>query len=254
MQYGERNWTEIPDLTRLVVVVPLGSLEQHGHHLPLLTDSMIGDEIVRRAEDTLGDEAVFLPMLWPGASDHHRRFPGTVSLSNDTYARVLVDILESLIGSGFRRILMLNAHGGNVGPGQAALYEVQMRYRDEHDLWLAFATWFTVAAPQIAALDMLEQKRISHASELETSMILALRPELVRMDAARGANTPAPSDVRSASRVTVVRAFERLSVTGALGHPERATVEKGQALFDVAVNEVVSCVREVAAWEPLAPG
>lgn len=254
MQYGERNWTEIPDLTRLVAVVPLGSLEQHGHHLPLLTDSMIGDEIVRRAEATLGDEAVFLPMLWAGASDHHRRFPGTVSLSNDTYTRVLVDVLESLIGSGFKRILMLNAHGGNVGPGQAALYEVQMRYRDEHDLWLAFATWFTVAAPQIAALDVLEQKRVSHASELETSMILSLRPELVRMDAARGASTPSPSDVRLASRVTVVRAFERLSATGALGHPEQATVEKGQVLFDVAVNEIVSCVREVVAWEPFAPG
>ena len=85
-------------------------------------------------------------------------------------------------------------------------------------------------------------------------MILSLRPELVRMDAARGASTPAPTDVRLASRVTVVRAFEHLSATGALGHPEHATVEKGRALFDVAVNEVVSCVREVAAWEPFAPG
>ena len=153
-----------------------------------------------------------------------------------------------------KALVRLNAHGGNVGPGQAALYEVQMRYRDEHDLWLAFATWFTVAAPQIAALDVLEQKRVSHASELETSMILSLRPELVRMDAARGASTPSPSDVRLASRVTVVRAFERLSATGALGHPEQATVEKGQVLFDVAVNEIVSCVREVVAWEPFAPG
>jgi creatinine amidohydrolase len=254
MQYGERNWTEIPDLTDLVVVVPLGSLEQHGRHLPLLTDSMIGDEIVRRAEDALGDSAVFLPILWAGASDHHRRFPGTVSLRNDTYTRVLVDVLESLIGSGFKRILMLNAHGGNVMPGQTALYEVQMRYRDQDDLWLAFATWYTVAAPQIADLDILDQKRISHASELETSMILSLRPELVRMDAARGASTPAPSDVRLASRISVVRAFERLSETGALGHPERATVEKGQVLFDVAVKEVVACVREVATWEPFAPG
>ena len=158
MLYGELNWTQIPDLTDKVAVVPLGSMEQHGHHLPLLTDTLIGTEIVRRAEQALGDAALFLPMLWVGASDHHLRFPGTVSVHNATYTQMVKDILESLIGSGFRRIVLLNSHGGNVGPGSAALYEVQMRYRDEQDLWLVMATWFSLAAPQIAALEVLEQK------------------------------------------------------------------------------------------------
>src|SRR3978361_367235 len=109
MQLGDRGWTDIQQLVDRVVVVPLGSLEQHGHHLPLFTDSLIGTEVARRAEAELGDEALFLPMLWIGASYHHRTFPGTVSISNDVYTRVLVDMLESLISTGFRRIFLLTA-------------------------------------------------------------------------------------------------------------------------------------------------
>jgi creatinine amidohydrolase len=251
MWYGERNWTQILDLGDRVVVVPLGSMEQHGHHLPLLTDSLIGGEIVRRAEAALGDQAVFTPMLWVGASEHHRRFPGTISVSNDTYVRIVADMLESLIGSGFKRILLLNSHGGNVMPGRAALYEVQMRHRDERDLWLIMGTWFSLAAPEIAALPALEQKRVTHACELETSMILCLRPELVDLDAARGACRSSGSTFYS--RVTMVRPMEHTTVTGAYGHPEVATVEKGEALFDVAVDAVVACVRDIATWQTPVP-
>src|SRR6476620_5749522 len=102
MQLGELTWTAVAGPAGRVVVLPLGSLEQHGPHLPLLTDTLIGGEIARRAEAELGEAALFLPPLWVGASDHHRRFRGTVSLGNELYVRVLVDLLESLIGSGFR--------------------------------------------------------------------------------------------------------------------------------------------------------
>ena len=143
MQLGEQNWRDAGQLTHKVVVMPTGAFEQHGYHLPLLTDSLIGSEIARRAAMELGDEALFLPMLWIGASEHHRAFPGTVSLKNETYVRVLVEMLESLIGSGFRRIFLLNAHGGNIIPGQMAIYDVQLRFHKQMpDLWLAFSSWF----------------------------------------------------------------------------------------------------------------
>jgi creatinine amidohydrolase len=251
MLYGEHNWTQIPNLTDKVAVVPLGSMEQHGHHLPLLTDTMGCIEIARRAEQELGDMALFLPMLWVGASDHHLGFPGTISLHNATYTQVIEDILESLIGSGFRRIVLLNSHGGNAAPGSAALYEVEMRHREEKELWLVMATWFSLAAPQIAGIEALEQKRITHACELETSMILYLRPELVRMEAARGAHTPYPS--KFFNRVSVQRPFEFKSITGALGHPENGTPEKGETLLQVAVDQVVACIREIAGWPPILP-
>ena len=258
MQYGECNWRQAGDLTDKVVVLPLGSVEQHGHHLPLLTDSMIGAEIVRRAEEVLGDSALFLPMLWIGASDHHLGFPGTVSVSCDTYTRMLSEMLESLIGSGFRRIFVLNAHGGNVVAGELALYEVQMRHRTDSDLWLVLGTWFLLTAPQIASLEVLDQKRVSHAAEPETSMILRLRADLVDLEQARGGDSVNSSPFcRSVpggiGRVRVWRPFEQRSVTGALGHPELATPEKGEALFETVVAEVVACVRDIATWPEWEP-
>lgn len=258
MHLGERNWTEVAPLTDRVVVATLGSLEQHGHHLPLLTDTMIGTEIARRAEAELGDEALFLPPLWIGASDHHRAFTGTVSISNDVYVRVLVDMLESLIGSGFRRIFLLNAHGGNITPGRMALYDVQMRHRDKPELWLAFSSWWTIAAEQVAALTNVKQEMVTHACEQESSMILRLRPELVRKEAARGANIPFESafycpDFSRPSRVDVARAFDQLSITGAFGHPEIAEETKGESLFATAVQEVVAFIREYATWPQIDP-
>jgi creatinine amidohydrolase len=258
MHLGERGWTEIDAVKDRVVVLPLGSLEQHGHHLPLLTDSMIGTEIARRAEPLLGDEAVFLPMLWIGASDHHRAFPGTISIGNDLYVRMLVDMLESLIASGFRRVLLLTAHGGNLTPGSMAIYDVQSRHRDIPELWLALASWWQLAAERVAGLIKTRQESVTHACELETSMILRLRPDLTRMDAARGANIPFESaffvpDFHRQSRVEVARMFEQISETGAFGHPEVATAELGEALFQAAVDEVVAFVREFATWQPIEP-
>lgn len=258
MEYGERRWMEIPDLTDRVVVLPLGSLEQHGHHLPLLTDSMICDEIVARARMQLDDVALFLPLIWIGASEHHSRFPGTVSVSQETYTDLLDEIMESLISSGFTRILLLNAHGGNALPGRSALYRVQLRHRDRRDLWLVFATWFELAAQQIAAVPVLEQERVTHACELETSLVLHLRPELVDLAAAQGSRVSFESafyspDSRWTSRVTVTRPTDHISETGSYGYPELATAEKGGALLEVAVAEVVACVREVAAWAVFEP-
>jgi creatinine amidohydrolase len=258
MHYGERRWPQVPDLADRVVVLPLGSLEQHGHHLPLLTDSLICNEIVARAGAELGDLALFLPLVWVGASEHHNRFPGTVTVSHATYVDMLDDMMESLIRSGFKRILLLNAHGGNALPGQTALYRVQMRHRDRRDLWLVFATWFELAAPQIRTVPGLEQDHVTHACELETSMVLRLRPELVDLEAARGATVPFDSafyapDSRRASRVTVARPFEHVTTTGGYGHPELATAEKGEALFAAVVDEVVACVRDVAGWELFEP-
>jgi creatinine amidohydrolase len=258
MLYGEQKWTGIPEQVDKVVVVPLGSMEQHGRHLPLLTDTLICQEIVHRSEQALGDAALFLPMLWAGVSEHHRGFPGTVSVTPQTYISMLSDIVESLIGSGFKRILLLNAHGGNSTPGQMALYEVQMRHRDERDLWLVFATWFSLAAPQIAALPELDQKKVTHACELETSIVLRLRPELVDLDAARGTQAAFDSafyspDASRPSRVVSPRPFEHITVHGGYGHPELATPEKGEALLDVAVAQVLACIREIAQWPSLDP-
>ncbi len=258
MQLGERQWTQTPLLTDRVVVAPLGSLEQHGHHLPMLTDTLIITEIARRAEADLGGEALFLPTLWLGASDHHRAMPGTVSAGNDHYIPILEDMMESLIGAGFRRIFLLNGHGGNITPGRQALYNVQLRHRDKPELYVAFTSWWAIAAEQVAAIQGLEAHMVTHACEQETSMILRIRPELVEMAEARGATIPFESefycpDFSRPSRVDVPRAFDMLSKTGAFGHPEIANAEKGEALFAAATKEVVAFIREYAHWPTIEP-
>jgi creatinine amidohydrolase len=133
-----------------------------------------------------------------------------------------------------------------------------MRHGERRDLWLVFATWYTLAAPQIAALPALQQKWVTHSCELETSAILGLRPELVDMQAARGAAIDFESafyrpDSGRASRVSIVRPFEHVSETGAYGHPEVATAEKGEAILAAAVDELVAFLREVATWPSLEP-
>ena len=258
MHLGELRWPETAAHLDRVAVAPLGSLEQHGYHLPMLTDTMIITEIARRAEGELGREALFLPTLCFGASDHHRAMPGTVSIANDHYVKVLEDVVESLIGSGFRRIFLLNGHGGNITPGRQALYNVQLRHRDRPDLYLAFSSWWAIAAEQVAAIEGLDAKMVTHACEQETSMLLRLRPELVRMEEAAGANISFASafyvpDFSRASRVDVPRAFDQLSITGAFGHPERATEGKGEALFAAAAGEVVAFVREFRTWPAIEP-
>jgi creatinine amidohydrolase len=258
MLHGEKKWTDTAAHLDRVVVAPLGSLEQHGLHLPLLTDTLIITEVARRAEAELGDEALFLPTLWLGASDHHRAFSGTVSAANDHYVKILEDLIESLLGAGFRRVFLLNGHGGNITPGRQAIYNVQLRHREEKDLYIAFTSWWAIAAEQVAAIQGLETKSVTHACEQETSMILRIRPELVNMEAATGANITFESefycpDFSRPSRVDVARTFDQLSRTGAFGHPEIASVKKGEALFAAAAGETVKFIREFRTWPSIDP-
>lgn len=258
MLLGEKTWVEAAELTERIVVVPIGSQEQHGHHLPLLTDSIIGSEIVSRAQAELGGEAVFLPMLWLGCSPHHLEFPGTVSVSSDTYIRVIEDIAESLIRGGFRRILFFNAHAGNMTPVSIAIGNVQLRHATSlPNLWLLSASWFVLAARAIQNIEGLTQTKISHACEWETSQIQAVRPDLVKDERPAARFTfevdGQPSgfysaDYSSLGRVEVARRIEQNSPTGAFGWPELASVEKGEQLYEAAANELVALIREFSAW------
>ena len=253
MQLGNCNWTEIESLTERVVVCPIASLEQHGHHLPLLTDSMIGGEIAKRVEAATEDTALFTPLLWLGASDHHLWFPGTISLSQNTYRGVIEDMVECLIQAGFRKIVLLNSHAGNIVPAQSALLEVQLRYRETlPELFLCVASWFEIALAELSQLPGFEQHKIIHACEWETSVIQLTHPELVkderpasRFDFESGFWSP---DHRGSNRVSVARTMEQNSATGAFGYPELARPEKGEQLIATASRVIVDFVREFATW------
>src|SRR5688572_5522517 len=118
MYWHEQTWPAIQQMNKqLPVVVPLGSLEQHGHHLPLFVDSIQVTEIAQRVERALTKGVLLLPTQWLGSSHHHMDFPGTVSVLPGLYAQVIKSIAKSILNAGFRRIFFLNGHGGNEVPG-----------------------------------------------------------------------------------------------------------------------------------------
>jgi creatinine amidohydrolase len=115
MLLPEMTWPEIGNLSRdIPVVVPVAALEQHGHHMPVFTDSLLVGEVVRRVGAAMADRVLIAPLMWLGNSHHHMDFPGTLSASPRVYLDLLNDLAESLIAHGFRRIVFINGHGGNI--------------------------------------------------------------------------------------------------------------------------------------------
>ena len=161
------------------VVIPIAALEQHGHHLPVFTDSLLVGEIIRRAEVELSDRVLFAPLMWLGNSAHHLDFAGTMSASPRVYIELLSDMVENFLTHGFRRIVVVNGHGGNNVPGDQALFEVRQRHRKRDDLLLLFACYWALGARPQEVDASIEQSSMGHACEWETSMILAIKPELV---------------------------------------------------------------------------
>ena len=253
MKYGDYRWVDIEALNKdeVVVVCPVAALEQHGHHLPLLTDTYLLTDVAERVERQLPEQVLLTPTLWIGASDHHLDFPGTVSLSNTLYIEVLKQTVRCFVRAGFRRILLLNGHGGNVAPATVAITELANSCDQVDGLLLAFTNYWDLAGYGPEAYG-LETPFVTHACEYETSMMLAVAAELVHMDQARVGTPVIDSPFYHSElggRVTVAGRFHRVTATGAMGSPEKATTEKGERLLGGGADEVVSFIKEFLTWD-----
>ena len=245
MNLSDLTWPDVEKLSRdLPVIVPVAAIEQHGHHLPIFTDSMLLGEVVRRVSDTMGDQALIAPLMWLGNSHHHIDFPGTLSASPRMYLDLLNDLTDNLLTHGFRRIVFLNGHGGNTTPGKQAIFEARQRHRTRRDLLLLFTTYWDNANPNAGRADLV-QSQMGHACEWETSMILRLTPHLVK-------------DIKKLEEVPFGFAFEPAyrgwitkdrTVPGHIGDPRHATAEKGEYLFQTFSNGVVKLLEQVIAWD-----
>lgn len=255
MRWHEQSWPAIQALNRnLPVVVPLGSCEQHGGHLPVFVDSIQVSAIAERAEQKLGDRVILLPTLWLGSSHHHLDYPGTVSILPSLYSEVIKSIAKCILSAGFRRILFLNGHGGNKVPAAQALSELVCECDAADDAYLLLTSWWELTGESLSA--GMDSPSLSHACEYETSLVLALRPELVNLDRAREGPMALSNDwVRTegttASRVAMFRRFRRLTAAGSMGKPTKATAEKGQRILELTVDELVSLLGEIADWPDL---
>jgi len=162
-----------------VAVLPVSAVEQHGPHLPLATDAVINDGIVARTLSQLGDSTtvLILPHVSIGSSLEHTHFAGTLSIDADTLAAAWIDIGKSVAQAGIRKLVIFNSHGG-----QKALVDlVALALRAQHDLFVVRANYFAFGAPD----GLFEEQELLHGihgGEVETSLLLHLRPDLVRRD------------------------------------------------------------------------
>lgn len=243
MQLYELTWPKVEALSRdTPVVIPIAALEQHGKHMPVFTDSLLLGEVVRRASAQLEDDVLFTPLMWFGNSEHHLDFPGTMTATPRTYLDLLKEMIENFMYHDFFRFVLLNGHGGNIVPSQQALYELRQEFRDSTDLLLLAATYWDMASPPVAEF---EQSQMGHACEWETSMMLALRPDLV-------------VDHQSVEAVTFGNSFKPghrawvmkdRSEAGHIGIPAAATKEKGERLFSLFAEGTVAYLKRVAGWD-----
>jgi creatinine amidohydrolase len=246
MQLADLTWPALQALSKdTPIVFPVAALEQHGHHLPLFTDSMLLGEIMRRVSERLGDRIVCAPLQWLGNSDHHLDFPGTLSAPPRVYLDLLGGLLENFIQHGFKRLVFINGHGGNDVPGRQAIFEVRQRHRSRTDLLLLFATYWQLRTQPWPAAPSFSQNEMAHACEWETSMILRLAPKLVG-PLAGIAPIPPGNAFLPAARGWITR--DR-TTPGHIGDPQAATAEKGEWLFGKFTTEVVALLERVLHWD-----
>jgi creatinine amidohydrolase len=247
VELAELSWPKVKALSLdMPVVLPIAALEQHGHHLPVFTDSLLLGEVLRRAKLEVGDRVLFAPLYWLGNSEHHLDFPGTMSASPRGYLDSLRDMAENFIHHGFRRIVFVNGHGGNIVPAQQATFELRQKYRTRNDLLLLSATYWTASADPLRDVRGLKQDRMGHACEWETSMILRLAPHLVVGDVSQVPDVPFGRALEPAHRAWVMT--DR-SVPGHVGFPRHATAEKGEALFGSFAKAVTALLMRIVSWD-----
>jgi creatinine amidohydrolase len=232
-----------------IVILPVASLEQHGQHLPVEVDSRLGEEIAARTAGKMtvrGQPVVVLPTIWTGLSEHHMSFGGTITLDFAAFSALIEGVVRSVLRHGFRRIVLLNAHGGNENALRTITDDLTPRLGVPI---VQFTYWYPAAAAIARILET--QGGLTHACEAETSMMLAVRPDLVATDRI-------PPDNSNASHEPVGgvyrwRSIGSRSTSGSLGNPAAATAEKGERLFEAISGTLADklCNRDLWAlpWD-----
>jgi creatinine amidohydrolase len=234
------TWPEIRDEQqrgRDTVVVAFGATEQHGPHMPLATDALLGDHLARIVAESLG--AFVAPTVRVGCSEHHLAFPGTLSISESTFHGIVADILRSLERGGFARAVLLPTHGGNFGPLARAIELVGQLPGLEVRALTDLSTLLTIA--QVGAEEHgvpLGEGGI-HAGEWETSMMMAIHPELVRAERCEPGYT---GDPQAAVGAIFSAGVHTVASNGVIGDPGRSSAEHGVRYWDEVLRVTLAAI------------
>lgn len=223
------------------VVVPFGSTEQHGLHLPLGTDSLWGEELGDRVTRELGD-ALLAPGVRIGCSEHHLAFAGSLTLSDETFGRVAADICRSLAHHGFKHLVLMPTHGGNFRPLAQAVESIRKELPGVNliaftDLNLLMTEVFRVGREY----GVTPEEAGGHSGEHETSLMLVVRPDLVAIDKAQAGYV---GDQLAIAPVVFKKGFRAVTENGVLGDPRKASAATGEAYLGALTQLLVGFVRE----------
>lgn len=244
------TWTEIDsmaDKANVVILQPIGSIEQHGPHLPLIVDAAIATAVTGKALAQLDVNipAYSLPTIYYGKANEHWHFPGTITLSSQTLMAVLMELGESLYRAGFRKLAFINGHGG-----QPQILE--MIARDLHQKYEGFSVFplFVWRVPNVAP-DLLTPKELElgiHAGDAETSLLLSLLPDQVKMNQAvceYPQGLPENSLLSMEGNLPFAWVTRDLTQSGVLGDATVATREKGDRILESLVNSWVRVIEDL---------
>ncbi len=237
-----------------IVIVPVGAMEQHGPHLPVMVDFRLVTEAAMRAAaklDAAGHKVLVTPTVWTGFSEHHMELGGTVTIDFATFYGLMRGIVRSLVRGGFRRICLLNGHGGNIAPLTVVVSELTV----ELQIPLVTMTYFDLAKEKLP--EILEyQDRVLHACEAETAMMMATEPALIdrgRLDEARGPDQDRPElEALVGPGVFRWQALNARARGGVIGNGVAATPEKGERLLEVQSARVAEILGMDALWSAKA--
>jgi creatinine amidohydrolase len=233
MILANATWHDVRDFDKKAVcLIPTGSLEQHGPHLPLFTDTLLSSYVAKEAEQLKPNITLLFPAIWLGCSLHHMAMSGTLSASSETYQLVLKDVVESAISHGFSNFLILNGHGGNAAPNEVAMRDLKHKY--PHHVF-AFSSYFSlIPSEKTAELMTGPVKHIRHACEAETSMMLYLYPDLVREDCLK--DDGLTMDPPIPSGLNLIQPFDEITEDGSWGFSTEASAGKGEKFITLAVE------------------
>ncbi|BAZ23021.1 creatininase [Kalymmatonema gypsitolerans NIES-4073] len=252
------TWTDIqamPNKENVVIIQPVGAIEQHGPHLPLIVDAAIGVAVLGKALEKLDSSipAYVLPNLYYGKSNEHWHFPGTITLSAETLIATLMEVAESVYRAGFRKLVLMNSHGGQPQVMDIVARDLHIKYSD----FLVFPL-FTWRVPHITGelLTPKEKQLGIHAGDAETSIMLAILPEQVKMDAAVAEYPPEQPEGSLLSiegKLSFAWATRDLSKSGVVGDPTVATKEKGSRILESLSDGWVRVIKDVYAFQKPQP-
>ncbi|MBK5958656.1 creatininase [Rhodoplanes elegans] len=252
--WGDMAWEDFAsgDTARWIAVLPVAAIEQHGPHLPVATDTLIAEAHLDRVAALIPDDlpATLLPVQAIGHSSEHLAFPGTLTLSPETAIRAWTEIGESVFRAGVRKLVIVTSHGGNV----QAIDIVARELRASLGMLVVTTHWHRFGYPD-GLFTPHEQHHGIHAGDIETSLVLAHRPDAVQMDKAENAEpvsvamerefrwlhpyTPAPFGWMT----------QDLHESGAVGDPRPASAEKGEAALDHAARGFVALLQEIDRFD-----